>query len=455
MRMPIDFEDKMKKLLKEEYEDFFKSYEENKIQGLRVNTLKIDIEDFLKINPFQIDKVSWIKEGFYYGQGQRPGKHPYHEAGLYYIQEPSAMAVGNILNPQPGEKILDLCAAPGGKSTHIAARLKGEGLLVSNELYPQRAKILSQNIERMGIKNTIVTNESPQKLSKKFSGFFNRILVDAPCSGEGMFRKDENTCNEWSLENVHMCSNRQIEILEEAQKMLTPKGVLLYSTCTFSPEENEAVIDQFLEKHPEFHLIKIHRYEGFEEGRVDWIHSSNEEIKNTVRLWPHKLKGEGHFIALLQKTDEEEIHRKEKKKGTKKKIDEKLLKDYYDFANEYLLKTLKGNFMLFKDQLYLLPDEWIDLEGIKVLRAGLHLGTLKKNRFEPSHSLALYLKPQEVKQRIDMNDSQIVDYLKGESIKIEGKKGWNLACIDGYSIGWGKISDGILKNHYPKGLRWV
>ncbi|QEK13589.1 NOL1/NOP2/sun family putative RNA methylase [Crassaminicella thermophila] len=453
MDLPREFEERMKKLLKEEYESFIKTYNEMKTQGLRVNTLKIDIDEFLKISHFKLNKVLWAEEGFYYKEEDKPGKNPYHEAGLYYIQEPSAMAVGTLLNPQPGDRVLDLCAAPGGKSTHIAAKLKGEGLLVANEIYPARSKILSQNIERMGIKNCIVTNESPQKLSMKFKNFFHRILVDAPCSGEGMFRKDPATCREWSLDNVSMCAQRQLDILEEAQKMLMPEGILVYSTCTFSHEENEGVIEKFLKKHPEFTIEEVKGFEGFSHGREDWILSEELSLRKTIRLWPHKLKGEGHFIAVLKKQDGEEG----KIKNNRKKIDKKSLKYYYDFAKQYLQNPLEGYFILFGDQLYILPEGVPDLEKLKVVRPGLHLGIIKKNRFEPSHALALSLNYKEVKNNIfmDADSSEIIAYLKGESMYFDGKRGWNLVSVDGYAIGWCKIANNMLKNHYPKGLRWV
>lgn len=451
--LPQAYLHKMKSFMKTEYDAFLKSYDEIKHQGLRLNTLKIDIEDFLKHSPFQLESIPWVQEGFYYAEEDRPGRHPYHESGLYYIQEPSAMVVGVLLNPHPGERILDLCAAPGGKSTHIGARLQGKGLLVSNEIHPSRAKILSQNIERMGITNCVVTNESPQNLSKKFQNYFHKILVDAPCSGEGMFRKDPETCSEWSLENVSRCAERQLEILQSAAKMLMPNGILVYSTCTFSPEENEGVIAQFLERHRAFSVEAVERFEGFERGKPEWIDSQNQSLIHTIRLWPHKIRGEGHYIALLKKNDGEPS----KIKNPTKKLDEKLLKDYFDFGKEYLMDIPKGRFVFFKDQLYKVPEEMLSLEQLKVLRAGLHLGTMKKNRFEPSHALALSLKHVDVKNNIfmDSNSDEIVAYLKGETINKEGKKGWNLVNVDGYSIGWCKIANNMLKNHYPKGLRWV
>jgi NOL1/NOP2/sun family putative RNA methylase len=454
MELPQDFLVKMKELLQDEYEAFLQSYEENKAQGLRVNTLKVSIEEFLKISPFTLEKVPWVKEGFYYGAEDRPGKHPYHEAGLYYIQEPSAMAAGELLDPQPGEKILDLCAAPGGKTTHIAARMNQQGLLLTNEIHPARAKILSQNIERMGVRNAVVTNETPARLAERFPGYFDRILVDAPCSGEGMFRKDPEACAEWSLENVALCAGRQLDILKHAGVMLRPGGRLVYSTCTFSPEENEGTISRFLQEGSGFEVEEIHVYEGFDKGRMDWIPEPAANIEKTIRIWPHHVQGEGHYIAVLRKIAGEEPS---KRRYAKTVTDQKLLKSYFQFAEEALDATPKGDYLLFGEQLYLLPKDMLSLENLKVVRPGWHLGTIKKNRFEPSHALALSLQGDQVKNKWSLcrDSREMISYLKGESLEADGPKGWYLVEVDGFSIGWGKLSDHILKNHYPKGLRWT
>lgn len=452
MNLPTPFLEKMKVLLKEEYDAFIHSYEEEKSNGLRINTLKISKEQFKQMSPFPIEEIPWVETGFFYGNS-RPGKHPYHEAGLYYIQEPSAMAVGELVDPKPGEKVLDLCAAPGGKTTHIASKMNGEGLLVTNEIHPQRAKILSQNVERMGIKNAIVTNETPERLATRFPNFFDRIVVDAPCSGEGMFRKDEVARQEWCLENVELCHNRQLQILENAEKMLKVGGRLVYSTCTFAPEENEGTISEFLKNYPNFEIVDVPKYEGFSEGCADWIDDAAKNIEQTIRIWPHKMKGEGHYIAVLRKTDGEE----ENVRLPSPKVDATILKHYKQFGKENLNVIPTGNFISFNDQLYLLPEGVPSLDKLKVLRPGLHLGTFKKNRFEPSHSLALALKGEEVKRRwnLDAESVDIYAYLKGEVIGATGEKGWHLIEVDGFSIGWGKLVGNSMKNHYPKGLRWT
>ncbi|MFA8439549.1 RsmF rRNA methyltransferase first C-terminal domain-containing protein [Pueribacillus sp. YX66] len=452
IQLPKNYVEKMKGLLKEEAVAFLNSYKDTKSVGLRVNTLKVSVREFLNIHPFTLTKVPWTETGFYYEERDKPGKHPYHDAGLYYIQEPSAMAVAEFLNPQPGEKILDLCAAPGGKTTHIAEKMKQQGLIVANELYPSRAKVLSQNIERMGIKNAIVMNETSERLAHRFGNYFDKVLVDAPCSGEGMFRKNPDACEEWSLDHVSMCAIRQLDILEQASRMLRVGGRLVYSTCTFSPEENESVISEFLKSNPNFEIVNVPVFKHFSSGRKDWADTlAITNIEKTIRIWPHHVKGEGHYIAVLTKTDGEEAIKRKKVDFLKQS---KQLDLYFKFASEYLKSTPKGDYFLFGDQLYIIPEDMLSFKGLKVIRPGWHLGTMKKNRFEPSHALALSLNVEEVAQKYSFNVSEIVPYLKGESLYADGAKGWYLIEVDGYSIGWGKLTDHVLKNHYPKGLRW-
>ncbi len=450
--LPEAFTKRMQEMLGEEYPAFLQSYEEPQKQSLRINPLKGEMELFLKENPFSLSPVVWEENGYYYEADDRPGKHPYHEAGVYYIQEASAMVPVTYLAPQPGERILDLCAAPGGKSTQIAAAMKGKGLLVCNEIHPARAKILSENIERMGVRNAIVVNHSPDELAKHFQGYFDAVLVDAPCSGEGMFRKNDDAQNEWSPENVSMCGKRQDEVLMYAAQMLSPGGRLVYSTCTFAPEENEGSISRFLKEHKEFTIVSAEKKEGMEPGNPAWTHEPAEGIDNTIRLWPHKIKGEGHYVAVLKKEGVLLSH--STKCGCEKGISEKECKEFFDFKKEYLKIQLDGTLLKFGEQIYLAPEESPLLKGLKVLRPGLHLGTLKKNRFEPSHSLALALKPEEVVQWEELSSKEglIEKYISGQTFETQ-KKGWCLITTDGYSIGWGKGAGGVMKNHYPKGLR--
>ncbi len=460
--LPREFEERMKGMLGEEYPDFENSYEKEKFQALRVNTLKADKEAFAKQAPFHLKQVPWEANGFYYESQDAPGKHPYHEAGVYYIQEPSAMAPVPFLKVKPGERILDLCAAPGGKSTQIGVALQGEGMLVSNEIHPARAKILSENIERMGIRNAMVTNETPEKLAEIFPGYFDKILVDAPCSGEGMFRKNEEAKNEWSLENVQICADRQDGILDCAASMLRPGGRLVYSTCTFAPAENEGSIARFLSRHEDFYVVEVELPEGFSEGRPGCAEESaakaevKESLTHTVRIWPHKVDGEGHFLAVLEKEGAIEAQAQTYSLyGPEKGIKEKDCKELQEFLRDTLKIKLEGVLVKFGDQIYMGPKDMPAVKNLKVLRPGLHLGTLKKNRFEPSHALALALNSLEVEQSypLAMEDGRAAAFIGGQTFAIGEEKGWHLITVDGYSLGWGKAAGGIMKNHYPKGLR--
>ena len=440
--LPSGFEQRMKALLQDEFDAYLASYDRPRNVGLRFNPLKSnDLTDL----PFGLEPVPWAAHGYYYDPTTRPGLHPYHEAGVYYLQEPSAMAPVGLLDPQPGETILDLCAAPGGKTTQIAAAMQGQGLLICNEIHPARAKILARNIERMAVPNALVLNETPQKLAQHFHHCFDRILVDAPCSGEGMFRKEESAVNDWSEEAVAHCAARQQEILEEAAGMLKPGGRLVYSTCTFAPAENEGTIGAFLQNHPEFRIVDV-PCKHFSPGHLAWADASVDGLEKTYRLWPHKLRGEGHYAAVLEYTDDESD-------APKPAATVKAPALWLDFAKENRLQIPEGNYLLFGDTLCCVPDELPALQGLKVLRAGLELGKLCKNRFEPAHALALYL--QDAAQVCDLapDNDALRRYLQGEAIS-GSQKGWTLIRTDGYSIGWAKGSGGMLKNHFPKGLRW-
>lgn len=483
MQLPAAFCQRMRQLLGDQYEEFEASYEKERVQGLRLNRLKLgDGEPDWQLQAgkleaetgFKLTPIPWVKEGFYYEDGGRPGKHPYHDAGVYYIQEPSAMAVVELLDPRPGDAVLDLCAAPGGKTSHIASRLGGEGLLLSNEIHPARARILSQNVERMGITQGVVASAEPGELVRYFPEFFDKIAVDAPCSGEGMFRKDQQAAEQWSPDHVAMCAARQQDILRDAAAMLKPGGRLVYSTCTFAPEENEGTIRHFLEEHPHFSVEYVNGYEGFTPGCPGWLGQADDpyHLDQTFRIFPHKLEGEGHYMAVLKKENgpgpsepvKECVYLSEKK-------NRELLKDYEEFCRDNLAQPERylnrREYILFGEQLYLVPAGMPDMAGLKVLRPGLHLGTLKKNRFEPSHALALALRPEQAKLRyhLGLGNGQAQRYLKGETLAPEdsqqeadalaGRKGWVLVCVGGYSLGWAKLAGTTLKNHYPKGLRWM
>lgn len=431
-------------MLGEEYPAFLKSCECGRYQAVRMNPLKTKREEMRSLIPYAGSAVAWEPDGFYYrGEDARPGKHPYHEAGVYYIQEPSAMLPARLLDAQPGERILDLCAAPGGKSTQLGAAMCGEGILICNEIHPARAKILSENVERMGVANAIVTNETPQRLRDYFTGYFDKILVDAPCSGEGMFRKNSNAAEEWSVENVKMCAGRQDEILDCAADMLRMGGRLVYSTCTFAVEENEGSIERFLARHPDFSPEGIPKRQG----------TANT---GTIRLYPHRVKGEGQFAAVLKKAGNAggNAHSLYGEEAGIAPVECAL---YRQFAKEFLRRDLSGVFVNYGGQLYLLPKGAPALCGLKVVRAGLHLGTMKKNRFEPAHALSHALKPEDVRLCCDLpGDGEMIrSYLSGGTFAADGENGWYLITVDGFGIGWGKLAGAIMKNHYPKGLRKI
>ena len=454
--LPEQFTERMKRMLGEEFQPFYDSYQKPCRRALRLNPFKADRAAFLEDAPFSLRPVPWEENGFYYAQEDQPGKHPWHEAGVYYIQEASAMAPAAFLDARPGERVLDLCAAPGGKTTQIGAAMGGEGILFCNEIHPARAKILSENVERMGLRNAVVTNESPEKLEEHFPAYFDRVLVDAPCSGEGMFRRQEEARTEWSPENVEMCAARQDGILDSAAQMVRPGGRLVYSTCTFAPLEDEGSVSRFLQRHPEFSLVPALQKDGMQGGRPDWIRQPCEGLEGTVRLWPHRLEGEGHYVAVLQKEGEGAAGGlRFGRFGPQKGVSEKDCGEYFRFEQETMSVRLGGLFLRFADQLYLAPEQLPSLDGLRVLRPGLHLGTLKKGRFEPSHAMALAMSPKQALRThsVSAKRGDAQEWIKGMTLPAEGEKGWYLVTVDGYSLGWGKLSGGILKNHYPKGLR--
>ncbi len=427
--LPEAFLTRMKHQLGEDYPAFMQSFQRPRAVALRMNPLKGTAPQL----PFVGNSVPWEPQGYYYDPDSRPGLHPYHEAGVYYLQEASAMAPVALLDPQPGEKILDLCSAPGGKSTQIAGRLMGQGLLICNEYSAARAKILSRNIERLGVANAIVTNETTQTLAKRLPGFFDRVLVDAPCSGEGMFRKEEAAVTDWSQETVEMCTRRQAEILDCAAAMLRPGGRLVYSTCTFAPEEDEQAVEAFLLRHPEF---------APEEVSAPWFVSSG---KGMYRMWPHKLLGEGHFAATLRKLEGEETE-------VTCQSGEKLPATWQNFAKDTCIQLPRGSATTFGNRLFWMPEGTPSLKGLRVLRPGLELGEQKKDRLEPAHALALWLKDCANTVSYPADSQQMKQYMHGDVLPTD-KKGWCLVMTDNYSIGWGKGDGKQLKNHYPKGLR--
>lgn len=445
MHLPLEYVEKMKALLGEtEFAAYMDSFAEGRFYGLRTNTLKITPEALRKKGLFGLEPIPWCASGFYYDGEERPAKHPYYHAGLYYLQEPSAMSPAAILPIEEGDFVLDLCAAPGGKTTQLGARLQGSGLLVANDISAGRAKTLLKNVELAGIRNAVVLSETPERIARRLPGFFDKILVDAPCSGEGMFRKEPDMVKSWNQEMLDFCRTEQAKILEACAPMLKPGGMLLYSTCTFSPEENEKSIGAFLERHPEFALLPIEKKNGFAPGIPPYA--------ACARLYPHHLRGEGHFLALLQKNGEGEQPKIPLEQG----IGEKQKESFLAFAKETLQEIPQGIYQMYGDGCYLLPEGTPKLERLRVLRTGWLLGTMKKGRFEPAQALAMGLKKEEVKNTAEFSlaDERVIRYLKGETVEAEGADGWTLVCVDGFPLGWAKRQRGRLKNKYPVSWKW-
>lgn len=457
MQLPEEFAERMKQMLGEESEAFFAGYERERVYGLRVNTAKISPEEFERLAPFSLKRIPWVENGFFYDPADQPTKHPYYFAGLYYMQEPSAMTPASRLPVQPGECVLDLCAAPGGKATELGTRLKGQGLLVANDISAPRMKALLKNVEVAGIPNAFLTNEDPARLAEVFPEFFDKILVDAPCSGEGMFRKEPAVMEAWTPDKPEMCAGMQRPILDAAVQMLKPGGLLLYSTCTFSPRENEQQIARVLSLYPEFSLEEIRPpYEGFAPGRPEWA-DGNSELAKTVRIWPQHMDGEGHYLALLRKQGETRTSADYGESCRLDKQQEKALtvffQDVKGSREGYALDIRKG-------MVYAVPTRLPKVRGVKFVRNGLLLGEIKKDRFEPSQPLAMALTKDAYAAVINLpaTDERVRRYLKGETILIDEtestrQKGWQLVCVDGYPLGWGKLVGGVLKNKFLSGWR--
>lgn len=475
MDLPVIFKERMKSLLGQEYPAFAAAYDRPRTRGLRVNTLKITPEEFVRMAPFHLKKIPWAENGFYYEEEDNPSRHPYYFAGLYYLQEPSAMAPASRLGVRPGEKVLDLCAAPGGKSTELGAQLKGRGLLVSNDISGPRMKGLLKNIEVFGITNAFLTNEDPARLAGRFSEYFDKILVDAPCSGEGMFRKEAAMLEAWTPEKTEACARMQAKILDEAVKMLRPGGRLMYSTCTFSPLENEGSVSRILARCSQLRLENMGFCEGFAPGIPEWG-GGQSELEKTVRLWPHRLCGEGHYMALFRKTGERDRElteacgsrpggkeRRSSREGGGKSESPRmdgtqkgLFEDFFahmdfPFAQERL--EIRGSMV------YVVPEEEIP-RGLAFVRNGLLAGELKKGRFEPSQPLAMAIKASQFDSCLNLcaEDRRAARYIKGETLQVEPgecarEKGWQLVCVDGYPLGWGKLVNGVLRNKYLSGWR--
>ncbi len=425
MELPEKFIERMQKRLGEEFPAFLSSYGRPPERGLRVNTLKISAEEFARRAPFPLgERVAWEKNAFYIGE-EKPGADPYHFAGLYYLQEPSAMSVGGMSEVYPKRRVLDLCAAPGGKTTQLAAQMAGEGILIANEINFPRAKILSQNVERMGIANCAVTCAFPDTLSARFPAYFDLVLVDAPCSGEGMFKKEENAISEWSAENVARCAARQREILHEAADMVCPDGLLLYSTCTFAEEEDEWQTEDFLKRHPAFECVEM------------------------KKIYPHLARGEGHFCALLRRR-EGEMRRAKPYPLLRNAQAEKA---YRAFAEDFFTEPPEGTVHTLADgRMYLVPAGMPDVTGLSLLRLGVELGEWDGKLFKPTHALAMAFGTR-ARRKVLLPREEAVRYLRGETVGACLADGWCVVCVEEFPLGLGKTVSGTVKNHLPKGLR--
>ena len=433
MRFPTGFEEKYQRLLGKEAASFFSTFDQEPISAFRTNPLKEGQLTFS--NP--IPETNW---GYY---GKVSGKSPEHVTGLVYSQEPAAQMVAQIAHPREGMKVLDLAAAPGGKSTHLLSYLNNTGLLVSNEINNKRSKILVENIERFGARNVLVTNESAERLAKIFSSYFDLIVLDAPCSGEGMFRKQPDAMDYWSLDYPAQCAALQREILEDAVKMLANGGELVYSTCTWAPEENEEIVAWLLDEFP-LELVDIPKLNGMTPG-IDY--------PETARMYPHHFKGEGQFVAKFRFVGE---HKLPKLKPVRSNLTADQRSLWQIFQKEHLKVELKGDLQTFGDQLYLLPLGLPDLSKVKIARNGLHLGTFKKKRFEPSFALGLALQPSEVRNKLELSQQDFEVYVGGETLQIKEPlpNGWYQLIIHGNGLGFAKLANQTLKNYFPKGLRF-
>lgn len=504
MTLPEAFQERMQAMLGEEYEEFLASYNLPRQYGLRVNTRKISPEDFARLAPFPLERIPWVPNGFFYGEGVFPARHPYYAAGLYYLQEPSAMVPASRLPVEAGDRVLDLCAAPGGKATELAVRAGDQGLLVANDISASRAKALLHNLELFGASHILVTNEVPARLAAAWPEYFDKILVDAPCSGEGMFRKDPDVIRSWSPDRVEYFAKQQRSILKSAVALLRPGGMLLYSTCTFSPQEDEGSISWLLEEYPDMELVPLERPEGFSQGRPEWG-NGDPALEGCLRIWPHKMKGEGHFAALLQKAEDRTVRNgtaeeakeegqlgrpeeKERKAGKFGRPGEKerkagklgsagknrrkagksgrpgegeggLTAEERDLLENFLRE---GGAHLDLERVesrggkaYLMPRLPQVSGGLHFLRCGLLLGEFKKGRFEPAEAYAMHLAPSSYREtlHLDPESQEVEEYLRGNPVRTipAGEKipnGWKLVCAGQFPLGWGKMSNGVLKNKY-------
>ena len=453
MNFPEEYLIRMKEMLGDSYPTYVSHFAGDGYgQTLRMNTLKAEPADFIRrfLLVEEVKQVPWTKDGYYYLGEERLSVSPFYHAGAFYLQEPSAMAPASYLPVRPGDKVLDLCAAPGGKSFALAGKLHGEGLLVSNDISASRAKTLLKNLERAGAANILVSCEDPARLAGRWKGYFDAVLVDAPCSGEGMFRKEPRMAQEWSLSEVKRYAKLQSDLLDLAAEMVRPGGYLLYSTCTYSEEENEDNVAYFLHHRPDYELCPLPESEGVESGRKGYKHCR--------RFWSHLIEGEGQFAALFRKSEDSE-RENHKPDHTFKNIDIKkcaIPEPMEEFLSHIRGgRSIKKRIYMNQDKAYLLPEACPDFKRLRMLRTGLFLGECKKKRFEPSQALAMALKPEDYDGSVclPIGDDRVIRYLKGETIMLPEKEGDILFCVEDFPLGWGKCSGGRMKNKYQPAWR--
>ncbi|WP_210489752.1 methyltransferase RsmF C-terminal domain-like protein [Rufibacter aurantiacus] len=446
LALPAPFQTRMQTQLGEAYPAFADALNQPSPTSIRVNRAKMPL-------PTSLPQVPWTETGFYLSMRPSFTLDPMFHGGAYYVQEASSMfleqALRQSVNLSEPLAVLDLCGAPGGKSTHIASLLSEESLLVANEVIKPRANILAENIQKWGSGNVVVTNNDPSHIGQ-LTGFFDVMVVDAPCSGEGMFRKDPDAVNEWSEANVKLCSERQRRILMDVWDALKPGGVLIYSTCTYNLEENEENL-AWLSKQQDAKSISL-------QLQPDWgITETELEGMHGYRFYPHRTQGEGFFLAAVRKTggDEARAYRKSKRPFlvSASKQEKALVQDW-------LKEPQNWELVKHKETLRALPQAWmLELEqlyeNLRVVYGGIEVAEVMKNNAKPLPALAL---SQHVSEdtfpRAEVDLATALKFLHREDIVLENSaNGWVLVQFNGVALGWGKKLQNRVNNHYPKEWR--
>jgi 16S rRNA C967 or C1407 C5-methylase (RsmB/RsmF family)/NOL1/NOP2/fmu family ribosome biogenesis protein len=457
--LPGAFEARMRELLGPEAPAFFDTYRRPAQRAVRANPLKLDpaaLPGLLGIPP---DPVPWCPEAWFLPEGVRVGDTLAHAAGLCYVQEPSALAVGEALDVRPGQRVLDLAAAPGGKTTLVAGRLGADGVVVANEVQRSRVQALADNLDRWGSPRTVLAGETVARLAETLPGGFDRVLLDAPCSGEGLFRRNPAAAAQWRPGHVPGSAERQRGLLADAARLVRPGGVLVYSTCTFAPEENEQQVAGFLTANPGWAVLPVPMHPGFAPGRPDWAPGGPPELSRTVRLWPHNLRGEGHFIAKLGRPEVKSVEGAPPAPalGDRATFPARgragaVVGGWREFVADALERD-PGEPVVVGERAYLVPDPEVAGAGLRLVRPGLLVGRARPGRFEPAHALGMAAGVVAARRVRVVDDREAAAWVRGETLGWDGPAGWALVSWNGWPLGWGRGTGGTLKNHYPKGLR--